>query len=93
VAFERDAELGRQDSAAIVFHADQARAARQQAHGDLAGAGIQGVVDQLAHHRGWPLNDLARGDLADQFVGELADRAARRGNRQVRHPGILGGGP
>ena len=40
------------------------------------GAGVERVVDQLAHHRGRPLDHLAGGDLADQFVGQVADRAA-----------------
>jgi hypothetical protein len=59
------------------------------------GAGVQRVVHQLAHHRGRALHHLAGGDLADQFVGQFADRAARGGVR-VRHsfghsrgPGII----
>ncbi len=44
---------------------------------DLAGAGVERVVDQFAHHRRRPLDHLAGGDLADQFVGQFADRPAR----------------
>ena len=50
-------------------------------------AGIERVVDQLAHHRGRALDHLAGGDLADQLVGQFADRTARRGGRG-REPGV-----
>jgi hypothetical protein len=61
--------------------------------------GVQRVVHQLAHHRGRALHHLAGGNLADEFVGQVADRA-RAGGRRVRardsevggvHGGILGG--
>ena len=45
---------------------------------DLRGAGVERVVDQLAHHRGRALDHLAGGDLADQLVGQFADGAAGR---------------
>ena len=73
----RAAAVARQDAAAIVFDDDAAHAARHQRPGS-AGAGVQGVVHQLAHHRGGALDHLAGGDLADQFIGQFADRAAAR---------------
>ena len=38
------------------------------------GAGIDRVLDQLLHHRGRSLHDLARGDLIDQRVREPPHR-------------------
>ena len=61
----------------------RAHAAGQQPHRDLRGAGVERVVDQLAHHRGRALDHLAGGDLADQLAGQFADRAARRGGARV----------
>ena len=79
VAWRRSASgsSSRGDAAAVVLDRDQAHAAGQQAHGDLRRAGVERVVDQFAHHRGGPLHHLAGGDLADQFVGQFADGAAR----------------
>ena len=65
---------------AVVLDRDRAHAAGREAHGDLRGAGVERVVDQLAHHRGRPLDHLAGGDLADQLVGQFADRAAGAGD-------------
>ena len=51
------------------------------------------VVDQFAHDGGRAFDDLAGGDLGNQFIGEFADRAARAGDgvaligRGVRHRG------
>ena len=58
--------------------------------GDLAGAGVQRVVDQLAHHRGRALDHLAGGDLADQLVGQFAYHATRLG--LFRHGRLVVGG-
>ena len=38
---------------------------------------IEGVLDELLQHRGGALDHLAGGDLADQFVGQFTNRAAR----------------
>ena len=57
------------DAGAVVLDQDGAHAAGDQAHADLRGAGVERVVDQLAHHRGGSFDDLAGGDLAHQFVG------------------------
>ena len=49
VAAQGDGQFFLRNAAAVVLHRDQAHAAGQQAHGDLAGAGIERVVHQLAH--------------------------------------------
>ncbi len=97
VALERGAELLARDAAAVVLDRDQPHAAREQAHRDLARAGIERIVDQLAHHRRRALDHLAGGDLADQLVGQFADRSARcarggfgLGAWQGIHPRIVG---
>jgi len=63
---------------------------------DLGGAGVQRVVDQLAHHRSRALDDFAGRDLAHKFVGQGEDRAtggerARRLQHGI-HPAIVGSG-
>jgi hypothetical protein len=107
VAAQRQGQLFERNAAAIVFHQDLADAAGHQLDGDLAGARVQGVIDQFAHDRGRTLDHLAGGNLADQLVGQLADVAARarltgpRGlhifgqggaGGLLRHPRIVGGG-
>ena len=84
VAFQGGGQLVRRDAATVVLDGNQAGAATHQAQRDAACARVHGVVHQLAHHRGRALNHLACGDLADQFIGEFADGAAR-GSR-----GLLG---
>ena len=80
MAAQRERQLGGRDAVAVVLDDDLADAAAAEPDDDLAGAGVEGVVDQLAHHRRRPLDDLAGGDLADQLVGQFADRAARAGS-------------
>ncbi len=75
---------------AVVFDDDGAHAAASEAHGDLGGTGVERVVDQLAHHRGRALDDLAGGDLAHQFVRQFADRAAPGAHGVGIHPAIVG---
>jgi hypothetical protein len=75
MALHRQHQLVGRDAAAVVFHHDAAHAAGHQPHGDLAGAGVQRVVDQLTHHRGRPFHHLAGGDLADQRIGQGLDAA------------------
>ncbi len=45
---------------------------------DPLGARVERVLDQLLHHRGGPLDDLAGRDLVDQVVGQQADARRRR---------------
>ena len=72
-------QLFARDAVAIVLDPDAAHAAGQQPHCHLAGAGVERVVDQLAHHGGRAFDHLAGGDLADQFIGQFADAGAGRG--------------
>ena len=44
---------------------------------DLGGARVQGVLQQLLHHRGGPLHHLAGGDLVDQLGFEWMDAHVR----------------
>jgi hypothetical protein len=76
VAPQRDRKFLARNAGAVVLDRHQPHAAGQQPHRDLGGAGVQRVVDQLAHHRRGPLHHLAGGDLADQLVGQVADGAA-----------------
>ena len=62
---------------AVVLNPNQPHAACRQAYRDLRGAGIERVVEQFAHHRSRALHHLASGNLADQFIGKVADGAAR----------------
>ena len=78
VALERGGQFCAGYAAAVVFDRDQAHAAGEQAQGDLAGPGVQGVVDQLAHDRRGALDDLTGGDLADEFVGQFPNGRGRR---------------
>ena len=90
MALERQRQLVRRDAAAVVLDHDAAHATGDQAHADLRGAGIERVVQQLAHHRGRALDHLAGRDLADQLVGQLEDGAARRGAEHGVHRHIVG---
>jgi len=83
VALQGQRQLVGRDAGTVVLDHGGAHAAAGQAHGDLPRTGIEGVVDQLAHHGGRALDHLAGGDLADQLVGQLADRAARDGKHGI----------
>jgi hypothetical protein len=88
VAAQRERQLGGGNAHTVVLDLDGADAAARQAYDDLGGAGVQRVVDQFPHHRGRPLDHLAGGDLADEFIGQFADRPAfgrhrRGGHRRV----------
>jgi hypothetical protein len=69
VALERQRQFGGLDAAAVVLDQDGAHAACHETHADLRAAGVERVVHEFAHHGGRALDDFARGDLADQFVG------------------------
>ncbi len=96
MAAQRHRQFGLGNAAAVVFYADQPHAPRQQAQRDLRGAGVERVVHQLAHYGGGALDDFAGRNLADEFVGQVADGAAggfrRLGSwgRNVLHAKILG---
>ena len=97
MAPQRHHELLARDAQAVVLDRDQPHAAGRQSHRDLRRARVERVVEQLAHHRGRAFDHLARGDLADQLVGEFADRAAfgggEGGGGKGAHRTILEAGP
>ena len=82
VAFQGGGQLVWRNATAIVFNGDQPGATPHQPQRDAARACVHGVVQQFAHHRGGALHHLASGDLADQFIWEFANGAAR-GSRCV----------
>jgi hypothetical protein len=84
---QRQRELAGRDPMAVVLDDDRTDAAGHELDGDLGGAGVERVVDQLAHHRRRALHHLAGGDLAHQLVGQLTDRAARGRGQDSVHRG------
>ena len=52
-------------AAAVVADADEREAAGRRHHLDLAGAGVERVLDQLLDHARRPLDHLAGGDAVD----------------------------
>ena len=73
VAAQGQRQLGAGNAEAVVFDDDAAYATRRQFHRHFRRTGVQCVVHQLTHHRGWPLHHFTGGDLADEFVGQFAD--------------------
>ena len=92
VALEGQRQLVGRDAGAVVLDQDGAHAARGQPQRDLASAGVERVVEQLAHHRAGALDHLAGGDLADQLVGQFTDGAARWGGARRGGRGERGQG-
>jgi len=66
---QRNADFLRLDSDAIVAHADQSAAAALEFHVDAMRPRVQGIFNQLLDHGRRPLDDLAGGDLIDEFIG------------------------
>ena len=87
MALEGHRQLFRGNAASVVFDADQPNPTGAQTHMNLAGTGIECVVQQLAQHRRRSLNDLASSDLTDQFIGKFADGSRQK--RGICHRGIL----
>ena len=58
------------DSGAVVRHADAPDAASLEIDVDLGRARVERVLEQLLQRRGRALDDLARGDLVDEVVGQ-----------------------
>ena len=61
---------------AVVDHREEGAAAFLQGDGDAPRAGVDGVLDQLLHGAGRPLDDLAGGDPVDQVGGQAAQHCA-----------------
>jgi hypothetical protein len=77
VAFQRHWQLVAGDADTVVLDHHRPHAARAQPHCDVQGAGVERVVDQLAHHRRGALHHFTCCDLADQVAGQLADGSTR----------------
>src|SRR5258708_38416056 len=60
-------------AAAVVGDADPPPAAAVGEDVDPAGAGVDGVLDQLLDHAGRTFDHLACGDAVDDLFGELTD--------------------
>jgi len=70
MALQGQWQLVGRDAVAVVGHQDAADAAAVQADFDGPGAGVQGVFQQFLQHGGGAFDDFARGDLADEDVGQ-----------------------
>ena len=75
VAFEGEQRVIAIHSVAVVGNANQLPSARLNLDSNAAGASVEGVLQQLLHHRGRPVHNLARGDLVGNLVGKYADAA------------------
>ncbi len=86
VALQGHEEVVPPHAAAVVLHEDAPLSPGNKLHRDSGGSRVQGVLHQLFHHRGGPLDDLARGDLVDQVVGQHSDPVHRspRGDKDSR---------
>jgi len=73
VALEGEQRVVARQAAAVVLHAQERPPTVAKFHLDPRGAGVEGVFDQLLHHRGRPLDHLAGGDLVGDPVGQDAD--------------------
>jgi hypothetical protein len=64
---KRETELVLSNAAAVVEHADQARATRLDFEIDAIGAGVERIFDELLHDGGRSFDDLARSYLVDEL--------------------------
>ena len=78
VAFDGEGDLVGRDAAAVVGDLDERLAALFDGDVNAAGAGVEGVVEELADDGGGALDDLAGGDLAADFRREAPDAHERR---------------
>src|SRR5947208_15821659 len=62
------------DAGAVVLDLDALCAPLVERHGDAARVRVEAVLEQLLEHRRGPLDHLAGGDLADQEIGQDANR-------------------
>ena len=91
VTLDRQWQLRGRDADAVILDRDQADAASLQSHGDVARAGIEGIVEQFTHDGSRTLDDFTSGDLADQFIGQGLDGRVgdSRHGGQKRYRGIV----
>src|SRR5437762_11552099 len=75
MSLDGEPQLLRRHAAAVIDDRDEAAPAFLEGHRDALGGGIDGVLDQLLHRAGRPLDHLAGGDLVDQGGRKTAQRA------------------
>src|SRR5262249_4755724 len=61
------------DAAAVIDDAEEVEAALADLDVESTGAGVDAVLEQFLEHAGGPLDDLARGDLSDDVIGQDLD--------------------
>ncbi len=66
----RERQLVAGDAGAVVGDTDAPDAAALEIHVDLGRARVERILEQLLERRGGALDDLARGDLIDEVVGQ-----------------------
>jgi hypothetical protein len=54
----------------IITNTNTVVSARFQRDKDIDSSGVDGVVNELSHHRGGTLNNLTGGDLVDNYIRE-----------------------
>ena len=74
VSFDGQIEIRARHALSVIRDADQAAPAVLHDDLDPAGAGVEGVLDQLLHGRRRPLDDFAGSDAIDQNIIETANR-------------------
>lgn len=86
VPFEGDGNLLRRDAGAVVGDPDRLLAAAPQIDGDVRGARVDGVLQQLLHDGRGPLDDLAGGDLRGNLMGENGNSLSQSAIHNFFHP-------
>ncbi len=71
--FQAEQRIIAAHAAAVIGHADKAPSAGLDFHGDIFGAGVEGIFDQFLHHAGGALNHFAGGDLVGDLFGKELD--------------------
>src|SRR5262249_43196731 len=95
VALDRQREVRPSHAGAVVGNADEPPAAAVGQHVDLAGAGVERILDEFLDRTRGPLHHLAGGNAVDGGSIELADRhgqAATQGGGGRRGGGGVEGG-
>ena len=75
MAFEGQQGIVAVHAMAIVADADQPASASLNFDANVAGVGIQSVLQEFFYDRGRPVYHLAGGDLIGNLVGKYADAA------------------
>ena len=69
------------DSGAVIDNADQRETALADLDGDLRGAGVERIFDQLFDDGGGALDDLPRGDAVHDLRRQESDALLAQGRR------------